>query len=135
MTYCNSVSTPSSTVPLVIDVDRVGFSEDWEYAAIVEMLMYLAQNFRPEIIYAVHQCVRFTHAPRKSHVVRIKSIIRYLQGTKDEGLIIKPSNSLQVNCYVDVGFAGLWNIKQDQDPLCVKSRTGYLIMFMGCPLT
>ena len=97
--------------------------------------MYLAQNSRPDIAYAVHQCARFTHAPRKSHVVGIKRILRYLQGTKNKGLILNPSETLQVDCYVDAVFAGLWNVEQDQDPLCVKSRTGYLIMFMGCPLT
>ena len=26
-------------------------------------------------------------------------------------------------------------MEPDQDPICVKSRTGFLIMFMGCPLT
>ena len=51
------------------------------------------------------------------------------------GLILNPSETLQVDCYVDADFAGLWNVEQDQDPLCVKSRTGYPIMFMGCPLT
>ena len=49
--------------------------------------------------------------------------------------MLSPSDNLQVDCYVDADFAGLWNVEQDQDPLCVKSRTGYLIMFMGCPLT
>ena len=135
MADCNSVPTPSSTVPLDIDADGLGFNEDWEYATIVGMLMYLAQNSRPDIAHAVHQCARFTHAPRKSHVVGIKKNLRYLQGTKDKGLILNPSNKLQVDCYVDADFAGLWNVEQDQDPLCVKSRTGYLIMFMGCPLT
>ena len=75
MTDCNSVPTPISAVSLDIYVDRPRSSEDWEYATIVGMLMYLAQNSRPDIAYAVHQCARFTHAPRKSHVVGIKIII------------------------------------------------------------
>ena len=44
MTDCNSVPTPSSTVPLSINADVLGFNEDWEYATIVGMLMYLAQR-------------------------------------------------------------------------------------------
>ena len=68
-------------------------------------------------------------------MAEIKRILRYLQGAKDKGLILNPSETLQVDCYVDADFAGLWNVEQDQDPLCVKSRTGYIIMFMGCPLT
>ena len=50
----NPVLTPSSTVPLAIDKDGDVFEEDWEYATIVGMLMYLAQNSRPDIVYAVH---------------------------------------------------------------------------------
>ena len=49
--------------------------------------------------------------------------------------MLNPSTKFQVDCFVDADFAGLWNVESDQDPLCVKSRTGYLIMFMGCPLT
>jgi hypothetical protein len=31
-------------------------------------------------------------------------------------------------------FAGLWGVEYDQDTTSVKSRTGFLIMFMNCPL-
>ena len=31
-------------------------------------------------------------------------------------------------------MGGLWNTEDDQDPLCVKSRMGFVIMFMNCPL-
>ena len=48
---------------------------------------------------------------------------------------MNPFTKFQVDCYVDTDFAGLWNVEPGQDPVCVKSRTGYLIMFMGCTLT
>ena len=69
MTDYNSVPTPNSTVFLSIDAEGDRFDEDWEYATVLGMLVYLAQNSRPDISYAVHQCARFTHAPRKSHVI------------------------------------------------------------------
>ena len=134
MTDCNSVGTPAVTTALGSDKDGNPFSEDWEYATVLGMLMYLASNSRPEIAYAVHQCARFTHAPRNSHAVAIKRILRYLQGTRDKGLVFNPSTSLQVDCYVDADFAGLWSIEDEQDPVSVKSRTGFLLMFMNCPL-
>ena len=40
-----------------------------------------------------------------------------------------------MDCYVNANFAGLWNSEDEQDPICVKSGTGFLIMFMGCPFT
>ena len=46
-----------------------------------------------------------------------------------------PNNNYQVDCYVDADFAALYGSEHDQDPICVKPRTGYLITFMlGCPL-
>jgi hypothetical protein len=57
-----------------------------------------------------------------------------LQGTKDKGLIFKPTADLALDCYVDADFAGLWGQEDDQDPVCVKSRTGYLLLFGDCPL-
>jgi hypothetical protein len=72
----------------------------------------------------VHQCARFTHCPQASHEEGIKHICRYLQGVKDNGLTFKPSNDLQLDCYVDVNFTGLWNYESDQVPVCVKSRMG-----------
>jgi hypothetical protein len=35
---------------------------------------------------------------------------------------------------VDADFAGLWNYESDQEPVCVKSRTGYVMTLGGCPI-
>jgi hypothetical protein len=99
------------------------------------MLMYLSSNSRPDIQFAVHQCARFTHMPRKSHAEGVKRICRYLAGTLDKGLVISPDKDLKLDCYVDADFAGLWKHEDDQDPVCVKSRTGYVFTLGGCPLT
>ena len=39
-----------------------------------------------------------------------------------------------MDCYVNADFAGLWGVESDQDPVSVKSCSGYLITFMNCPL-
>ena len=134
MENCKPVSTPAVPTTLGIDKDGDAFNESWEYASIVGMLMYLANNSRPDIAFAVHQCARFTHCPRNSHAIAIKRILRYLKGTNTQGMSFCPNNDYQVDCYVDADFAGLYGSEHDQDPICVKSRTGYLITFMGCPL-
>lgn len=99
------------------------------------MLLYLTNNSRPDIAYAVHQCARFTHDPKASHAEGVKRIIRYLQGTKDKGILLRPDGSQGVDCYVDADFAGLSKSEDSQDPISVKSRTGYLITFLGYPLS
>jgi hypothetical protein len=47
---------------------------------------------------------------------------------------MKPNGNLGLDCYVDADFAGMFRREVSSDPACVKSRTGYLIMFGGCPL-
>ena len=85
------------------------------------MLTYLSSNSRPDIAFAVHQCARFTHAPQQLHAKVIKQIVQYLQGMKDKGIILNPTKTPQVDCYVDADFAGLWSVESDQDPVPVKS--------------
>ena len=41
---------------------------------------------------------------------------------------------MALDCYVDADFAGLWSYEDDQDPVCVKSRTGYVMTLAGCPI-
>jgi hypothetical protein len=36
--------------------------------------------------------------------------------------------------YIDADFAGLYNMEDHQDPICVKSRTAYILKLGNCPL-
>lgn len=135
MNDCNPIATPTGKTAVGSDREGTLFNEKWKYSTVIGMLLYLSGNTRPDIAFAVHQCARFSHDPKQSHAIAVKRILRYLKGTKDKGMILSPSNNdFEVNCYVDADFAGLWGVEYDQDPVCVKSRTGFLIMFMGCPL-
>jgi hypothetical protein len=98
------------------------------------MLMYLSANTRPDIAYAVQQAARHTYAPRASHKVAVKRILHHLCGTRDKGVYFQPNRSNQIDCRVDADFAGLFGVEDGQDPVSVKSRTGYVIFFCGVPL-
>ena len=41
---------------------------------------------------------------------------------------------MKVDCYVDSDFAGLFSYEDPHDPVCAKSRTGYVVTLAGCPL-
>ena len=99
----------------------------------VGMLLYLGHTC-PDISFVTHQCARFTHSPKQSHKVALKRIGRYLKGTLKEGLILKPTEKLKIDCYPDADFAGLWTRDDKQDPHCVRSRTGYVICLFDCPV-
>ena len=64
----------------------------------------------------------------------MKRICRYLQGTKDNGIVFNPSKKLVVDCYADADFAGLWGHEDPQYPICAISRTGFVVTFANCPL-
>ena len=100
------------------------------------MMLYLAGNTRPDIAFAVNQAARHTHNPRAIHEEALVKIARYLQGTKDKGLRFRPStsNQLRLDAYCDADFAGLWGSEAAVDPTSVKSRSGFVIMYDGCPV-
>jgi hypothetical protein len=97
------------------------------------MLLYLGHS-RPDISFATHQCARYTHSPKQSHKDALKQIGRYLKGTLTKGLILNPSKTLNIDCYPDADFAGLWTRDNKQDPHCVRSQTGYVICLSNCPV-
>jgi hypothetical protein len=134
MADCHARPTPAGATPLGKDAEGMPRKEEWSYPSIIGMMLYLSTNSRPDIAFAVHQCARFTHSPLASHEEGVKRICRYLKGTQDKGMIVKPTGELKIDCFVDSDFAGLWRQEDDQDPVCVKSRTGYVLMLAGCPL-
>ena len=97
-------------------------------------MLYLASNTRPDISFAVHQCARFTHNTKVLHETAVKRMCRYIQGTKDNGLVFNPSKKLGVGCYADADFAGLWGHEDPQDRICARSRTGFVVTFANFPL-
>jgi hypothetical protein len=127
-------SVPANEV-LVMDKDGDLPHGIYSYSSVCGMLIYLAGHSRPDIAFAVSQVCRFTHTPRRSHEEALERIGRYLKGTLDKGLILKPSpTSIDVDAYVDTDFAGL-ALKEDcKDPTSVKSRTGFVINVANCPV-
>ena len=117
-------------------MDKQGrpFEEEWSYASVVGMLLYLV-NTRPDIQMAVNSCARFSHSPKASHAEGIKRICRYLRKTKDRGLVFRPyQGDLQVDCYVDSDFCGLFGVEDPEDPVSSRSRTGFVIYLGHCPV-
>jgi hypothetical protein len=89
---------------------------------------------RPDTTMATQQCARFCNEPKREHEEAVKRICRYLMKTKDKGLILKPDKSKGLECYVDAEWAGSWRDRSSNDPLLSHSRTGYVIMYAGCPI-
>ena len=65
----------------------------------------------------------------------MKHIDRYLKGTRTKGIIMKPTKNLQIYLFVDADIAGLWGYEDPNDPTSVKSRSGFLFMLGGYPIS
>ena len=132
--------TNSRPVPVVgpllsRDTDGPDRKHDWHYRSAIGMLGYLQNSTRPDISMAVHQCARFNANPKLCHEKAVKRIARYLLGTADKGLKYGPDPNRGLECYVDADFAGGWSSGDHTNPECVLSRTGFVIMYAGCPVT
>jgi len=134
MEDCNRNWTPTAMKPLGKDPDGEPMTDEWSYPSIIGMLLYVSTNTRPDIAFAVSQVARFTHAPKQSHATAVKTIVRYLKGTRDKGTILKPDGTLGLVAMPDADFAGLYKHDPDYEPSSAKSRMGYIISLGNCPL-
>ena len=99
------------------------------------MLLDLGGSTRPDIEYAMYQYACFSHAPKWSHEVGIKHIVRHLKGTRDKGLVMRPNTTnLHINLFADAEFSGLFTSEYKHEPISVKSRTGILLNFDEVPI-
>lgn len=134
MTNCNPCTTPAvAGKPIGTDPDDPPFCEDWDYRSVWGMLLYVSGNTRPDIAFAVNQCARFCHSPKASHGRAIIRIVRYLQGTRERGIIYRTNKELALDCYVDADYCGLWGVEPPSSSLAVRSRSGFVFTFAGSP--
>ena len=134
MQGCNPNHVPATQVALGSDPDGDPMHEIWSYSSVIGMMLYLSTNTRPDITFAVSQVARFCSAPKQSHASAVKTIVRYLAATKDQGTIMRPTGELNVDAFCDADFAGLHGREPDHSPISVRSRTGYIICLGNCPL-
>lgn len=129
-----SKHTPALKDPLAKDQNGDPASMNFSYPLVVGMLLYLCGHSRPDIQFTVSQCARFLHSTKRSHEQALICIGQYLKGTMEEGLILRPNNTFDIECHVDADFAGLYQVEEVMDPSCVRSCTGYVISISGCPV-
>jgi hypothetical protein len=100
---------------------------EFPYLSAIGALMYLANNSRPDIAFAVNLLARYSAAPTKRHWTGIKNIFRYLNGTRDLGLFYSRSQDPTLIGYTDVGYLS--------DPHNVRSQTGFVFLQGGTAIS
>ena len=95
------------------------------------MILYLNRSTHPDILYTVHQCARLSYYPNAYPEIEVKHIARYLKGTRDKSLIVKPNvNNLELGLFDDSDFTGLFGAEDKMDSISAKIKT-YLILNFG----
>lgn len=70
----------------------------------IGLLMFLMVEIRPDITFAISGASRFAKNPSHTHTKAIKTILKYLKGTKDQG-IVYGQGTLAIEGYSDSDWA------------------------------
>ena len=114
--------------------DADPFDKAFNYRSVIGKLNYLDKGTRPDIAYAAHQCARFSANPKKPHGDAVRWLGRYLLGTRDKGMVLRPDPTRSLEVHVDADFCGNWDKQDANDPDAARSRHGYVITYAGCPV-
>jgi hypothetical protein len=104
--------TPMIVHALEKDIDQFRPKQEGEkvlrskysYLSVIGVLMYLANNTRPNIAFVVNCLVRHSAAPTMRHWNDIKNILRYLYGTTDLGLFFIKNQDHSLIRYADADY-------------------------------
>jgi len=97
--------TPATT-HLKLSKDENGVAVDQSlYISMSGSLLYLTTS-RPDITFAVRVCARNHAEPKMSHLVQVKRILKYINGTTDYGIIYSHSDNSRLIGYCDADWAG-----------------------------
>jgi hypothetical protein len=101
--------------------------QEYPYLSAIGALMYLANNTRLDIAFAVNYFARHNAAPTMRHWNGIKNILRYLVGIIDLELYFQKTQDSKLIGYVDVGYLS--------DPRNGRSQTGYVFLHSGTTIS
>ena len=101
--YCKPILTPMVT-GFKLSIDDSSKDVDQRlYRSMIGSLLYVTTS-QPYVMQAVGQVARFQAAPKESHIITIKRILRYLKGTTDMACgITRVTISLFIHLQMNVG--------------------------------
>jgi hypothetical protein len=121
MSDCKPCSMPVDTQAKLSEDDGSPVADTTSYRSLTDALQYLTFS-RPDIALRPHMHM---HILREPHLTALKRILRYLRGSLDYGLLLRPSPTLELVVYTDADWAGC--------PDTRRSTSGYAV-FLGANL-
>ena len=120
-TQCNPVSKPLSSGVEGLEFNKK--TNDKPIQQLIGSLLYIANSTRPDILAAVSILARYTNQPSELLWRYAKQVLKYLQSTCDESLIISDGSPIPIETFVDADFAS--------DSVSRKSQTRFIIKVFG----
>ena len=118
MQECKPCATPVDLKAKLSDKEGKQVDNPTEYRSLAGALQYLTFT-RPDISYAVQQVCLFMHDPREPHLLALKRILRYVQGTKTKGLQLLKHQKMAMTVYTDADWAGCPTTRRSTSGFCV----------------
>ncbi|KAJ9566206.1 hypothetical protein OSB04_002172 [Centaurea solstitialis] len=118
MASCKLASTPVDTQATLGSDSGSPCSDPTHYRSLAGALQYLTFT-RPDITYAVQQVCLHMHDPQESHMLALKRILRYIQGTIDYGLHLYRTSLTSLISYTDVDWGGCPDTRRSTNGYCV----------------
>ena len=135
MVKCRHAATPGTdALRKLIDSEELLSPEDHKlYRRIVGQLLWLS-SIRPDIQFAVKELSRGLTSPTEDHRTKMKTLLRYLAGTKPMVLTLRPKiiphskqTTFDIDAYVDSDWAGCATSR--------RSTSGMALYFLGTLIT
>lgn len=97
--------TPKITRFKFTKTDDSPYVDQTTYISMIGSLIYLIAS-RPDSMHHVCLVARFQSSPKESHVMAIKRIFRYIQGTLDYGIWYPKHDDFRFVTYIESDWAG-----------------------------
>ena len=124
MEDCRGVKCPFSDNKLTKAEDEEDADEE-KYRSIVGSIACLMVCTRPDLACSVTKLSRHLNAPKSSHMIAAKRVLRYIKQTRDVCLMMPDKNSEEgLEMYVDADHAGCLDTR--------RSTSGCIITTGGC---
>jgi hypothetical protein len=109
--WSTSCNTLAEKAPLPWDVDGPPTRGTLNYTSTIEMLLYLTGHSHLDCSFPTNQCAQYTFAPTRKHENALIQISQYLKRMLDKGLILSPSKTLHIDCYLTPIFPDSGSMK------------------------
>lgn len=122
MEDCKGMKTPMEVRPLKREPDTKEFPSTL-YRSAIGSMMYIMMGTRPDIAFSVGYLSKFMENPSIAEWKGVKRVFRYLQETKDIGLVYEKNTNRELVGYSDADWANA----EDR-----KSISGQVSFFGDC---